>query len=198
MDVVIYHNPECGTSRNVLAIIEAAGYTPTVIEYLKTGWTKPQLLGLFAAAGLTPRTGTPRDEVACRGTGSPRRGRVQRGNPRRYDRASHTCEPPDRLHTPRASGYAVRAKRFLIYSTVSRLDRSIKKTLWGQPSSSAIARLSCNASQRCACPPFINGRTKRRRAALRPTAHVSSETLGHDPGANNGGHQDRRTETFCY
>jgi arsenate reductase (glutaredoxin) len=56
MDIVIYHNPECGTSRNVLAIIEAAGYTPTVIEYLKTGWTKPQLLGLFAAAGLTPRT----------------------------------------------------------------------------------------------------------------------------------------------
>lgn len=48
MDIVIYHNPECGTSRNVLAIIKAAGYTPTVIEYLKTGWTKPQLLGLFA------------------------------------------------------------------------------------------------------------------------------------------------------
>lgn len=56
MDVVIYHNPECGTSRNVLAIIKAAGYAPTMIEYLKTGWTEPQLLGLFAAAGLTPRT----------------------------------------------------------------------------------------------------------------------------------------------
>ena len=56
MDIVIYHNPACGTSRNVLRIIEAAGYTPTVIEYLKTGWTKAQLLGLFAAAGLTPRT----------------------------------------------------------------------------------------------------------------------------------------------
>src|SRR5450830_1724042 len=56
MDIVIYHNPECGTSRNVLATIKAAGYTPTVIEYLKTGWTKSQLLGLFAAAGLTPRT----------------------------------------------------------------------------------------------------------------------------------------------
>jgi arsenate reductase len=54
--VVIYHNPDCGTSRNVLAIIEAAGYKPSVIEYLKTGWTEPQLLGLFAAAGLTPRT----------------------------------------------------------------------------------------------------------------------------------------------
>ena len=53
--VVVHHNPACGTSRNVLAIIEAAGHTPTVIEYLKTGWTRPQLLGLFAAAGLTPR-----------------------------------------------------------------------------------------------------------------------------------------------
>jgi arsenate reductase len=56
MDIVIHHNPECGTSRNVLGIIEAAGYRPRVIEYLKTGWTKPQLLGLFAAAGLSPRT----------------------------------------------------------------------------------------------------------------------------------------------
>ena len=56
MSIVIYHNPECGTSRNVLAIIEAAGYQPTVIEYLKTGWTIPHLLGLFAAAGLTPKS----------------------------------------------------------------------------------------------------------------------------------------------
>jgi arsenate reductase (glutaredoxin) len=55
VDIVIYHNPDCGTSRNVLAIIKAAGYTPTVIEYLNTGWTKSQLLGLFAAAGLMPR-----------------------------------------------------------------------------------------------------------------------------------------------
>lgn len=53
--VVIHHNPACGTSRNVVAIVEAAGYSPVIIEYLKTGWTRPQLLGLFAAAGLTPR-----------------------------------------------------------------------------------------------------------------------------------------------
>jgi len=66
MDVVIYHNPDCGTSRNVLAIIEAAGYRPTIVEYLKTGWIKPQLLGLFAAAGLTPR-------AALRETKSPAR-----------------------------------------------------------------------------------------------------------------------------
>jgi arsenate reductase len=68
MDVVIHHNPDCGTSRNVLNIIRSAGYTPTVIEYLKTGWTKPQLLALFAAAGLTPRTAlrtakSPADEL---------------------------------------------------------------------------------------------------------------------------------------
>jgi arsenate reductase len=53
--VVIHHNPDCGTSRNVLAIIEAAGYSPVVIDYLREGWTRPQLLALFAASGLTPR-----------------------------------------------------------------------------------------------------------------------------------------------
>lgn len=56
MRIVIHHNPACGTSRNVLAIIEASGETPVVIPYLETGWTRPQLLALFAAAGLTPRT----------------------------------------------------------------------------------------------------------------------------------------------
>ena len=56
MTIVVHHNPACGTSRNVLAIIRAAGETPVVIEYLKTGWSREQLLGLFAAAGLTPRT----------------------------------------------------------------------------------------------------------------------------------------------
>jgi arsenate reductase len=56
VSIVIHHNPDCGTSRNVLAIIEASGETPMVIPYLETGWTRPQLLALFAAAGLTPRT----------------------------------------------------------------------------------------------------------------------------------------------
>lgn len=55
MNIVIHHNPDCGTSRNVLATIEAAGYQPTVIEYLHEGWTRGQLMGLFAAADLTPR-----------------------------------------------------------------------------------------------------------------------------------------------
>ncbi|EAR55002.1 arsenate reductase [Photobacterium sp. SKA34] len=54
--VVIHHNPECGTSRNVLQIIQDAGYEPVVIEYIQEGWTKPQLQALFAAANLTPRT----------------------------------------------------------------------------------------------------------------------------------------------
>jgi arsenate reductase (glutaredoxin) len=56
MTIVIYHNPDCGTSRNVLSILQQAGYAPVIIDYLTTGWTEPQLLGLFAAANLTPRT----------------------------------------------------------------------------------------------------------------------------------------------
>lgn len=56
MTTVIHHNPSCGTSRNVLAIIRASGTEPVVISYLDTGWTRPQLLALFAAADLTPRT----------------------------------------------------------------------------------------------------------------------------------------------
>ena len=53
--VTVLHNPACGTSRNVLAMVEAAGYRPEVVEYLKTGWDADQLCGLFAEAGLTPR-----------------------------------------------------------------------------------------------------------------------------------------------
>ncbi|MFN8831207.1 MAG: arsenate reductase (glutaredoxin) [Labrys sp. (in: a-proteobacteria)] len=56
MSIVIHHNPDCGTSRNVVSIVESAGYKPIIIEYIKVGWTRPQLLGLFAAASLTPRT----------------------------------------------------------------------------------------------------------------------------------------------
>ncbi|MAN55821.1 MAG: arsenate reductase family protein [Paracoccus sp. (in: a-proteobacteria)] len=66
--IVIHHNPDCGTSRNVLAIIRASGADPVVIDYLREGWTRPHLLTLFAAAGLTPRqalriTGTPAAEL---------------------------------------------------------------------------------------------------------------------------------------
>ena len=66
--ITIYHNPNCGTSRNTVALVEAAGYTPTVIEYLKAGWTRPQLVGLFAAMGVSPRqvlreTGSPAEAL---------------------------------------------------------------------------------------------------------------------------------------
>ena len=53
--VTIYHNPRCTTSCNVLAMIEKGGAKPTIVEYLKTGWTKQQLKKLFADAGLKPR-----------------------------------------------------------------------------------------------------------------------------------------------
>lgn len=56
MPIVIHHNSACGTSRNVLEVIRAFAEEPIVIEYLDTGWTRGQLQGLFAAAGLTPRT----------------------------------------------------------------------------------------------------------------------------------------------
>ena len=55
MTPIIFHNPDCGTSRNVLAVLEAAGYRPEVVEYLKIGWTRQLLLTLLTAAGLTPR-----------------------------------------------------------------------------------------------------------------------------------------------
>lgn len=53
--IVIFHNPDCGTSRNALAILQAAGYAPEVVEYLQAGWKRGELLSLFAAANLTPR-----------------------------------------------------------------------------------------------------------------------------------------------
>ena len=55
MTIVVYHNPQCGTSRNVLEYIRNSGEEPIVIEYLKTGWTKEQLMGLFAAANITAK-----------------------------------------------------------------------------------------------------------------------------------------------
>lgn len=63
-DIIIYHNPGCGTSRNALAMIRNSGIEPHVIEYLKTPPTRALLVQLIARAGLTPRTmlrekGTP-------------------------------------------------------------------------------------------------------------------------------------------
>lgn len=66
--ITFYHNPACGTSRNALAMVEAAGYTPEVVEYLKTGWTRDQLTKLFAEMGASPheimrQKGTPAAEL---------------------------------------------------------------------------------------------------------------------------------------
>ena len=66
--ITIYHNPACGTSRNTLAMIEATGYTPNVVEYLVEGWTAPQLEKLLVALDIKPRDiirekGTPANEL---------------------------------------------------------------------------------------------------------------------------------------
>jgi arsenate reductase len=67
-DIIIYHNPECGTSRNALAMIRNAGIEPHVVEYLKTPPSRPLLESLIARAGITPRAllrekGTPFAEL---------------------------------------------------------------------------------------------------------------------------------------
>ena len=66
--ITIFHNPGCGTSRNTLAMIRAAGYEPTVVEYLETGWTRLQLDGILAEMKAHPRDilrekGTPAAEL---------------------------------------------------------------------------------------------------------------------------------------
>lgn len=66
--ITIFHNPACGTSRNALAMVEAAGYRPEVVEYLKAGWTHEQLRSLAAQAGVPLRQlmrekGTPAAEL---------------------------------------------------------------------------------------------------------------------------------------
>jgi len=55
MTIVVHHNPACGTSRNTIELIRASGEEPVIIEYLNEGWTRSQLLALFAAANITPR-----------------------------------------------------------------------------------------------------------------------------------------------
>jgi arsenate reductase len=74
MTVTIYHNPECGTSRNTLAMIRQSGEEPEVIEYLKTPPYREKLIELIAAMKMTPRDllrekGTPYAEL---GLGEPK------------------------------------------------------------------------------------------------------------------------------
>lgn len=68
VDIVIYHNPACGTSRNTLAMIRNAGIEPHVVEYLKTPPSRALLVELIDRAGITPRDllrekGTPYAEL---------------------------------------------------------------------------------------------------------------------------------------
>ena len=68
MTITIYHNPACGTSRNVLAMIRNSGEEPQIIEYLKTPPGRAELVDLIARAGIAPRAllrrkGTPYDEL---------------------------------------------------------------------------------------------------------------------------------------
>lgn len=72
MHATIYHNPQCGTSRNTLAILRHAGIEPTVIEYLKTPPDRATLLRLLVDADVTPRQamreeGTPFAELELAG-----------------------------------------------------------------------------------------------------------------------------------
>lgn len=67
-DIIIYHNPECSTSRNALAMIRNAGIEPHVVQYLKTPPSRPLLESLVERAGMTPRAllrekGTPFAEL---------------------------------------------------------------------------------------------------------------------------------------
>ena len=67
-NVTIYHNPNCGTSRNTLGLIRNAGLEPTVVEYLKTPPTRAELTALIARMGLTARDlmrtkGTPAEDL---------------------------------------------------------------------------------------------------------------------------------------
>jgi arsenate reductase len=68
MNVSIYHNPACGTSRNTLAMIRASGVEPEIIEYLKTPPSRARLLELIGLMAIAPRallreTGTPYAEL---------------------------------------------------------------------------------------------------------------------------------------
>jgi arsenate reductase (glutaredoxin) len=68
MDVIIYHNPNCGTSRNVLALIRNAGIEPTVVDYLTAPPARERLVKMIADAGLSVRQavrekGTPFAEL---------------------------------------------------------------------------------------------------------------------------------------
>ena len=71
--VTIYHNPACGTSRNTLALLREKGLEPTVVEYLKAGWTKEQLADLLARMDVSAH-----DILRVRGTNAEELGLTDR------------------------------------------------------------------------------------------------------------------------
>jgi len=115
--ITIYHNPNCGTSRNVLAALREKGLEPTVVEYLKAGWTEPQLKALFARMGVTPREllrvrGTPAEELGLTGPGATDTAilKAMTEHPILVERpivdtgaAAMLCRPKERLETLLAS-----------------------------------------------------------------------------------------------
>lgn len=67
-EITIYHNPNCGTSRNTLALLREKGLEPTVVEYVKAGWTREQLTDLLGRMGASAHDilrvkGTKADEL---------------------------------------------------------------------------------------------------------------------------------------
>jgi arsenate reductase len=63
--ITIWHNPDCGTSRNTLALIRNAGVEPTIVEYLKTPPARDELVAAIAAAGLTVREAIRQKDTPC-------------------------------------------------------------------------------------------------------------------------------------
>lgn len=76
VDIIVYHNPACGTSRNTLGLIRNAGIEPHVVEYLKTPPARALLVQLVERAGMAPRDllrekGTPYAELGLDDIGLP-------------------------------------------------------------------------------------------------------------------------------
>ena len=74
--VTIYHNPACGTSRNTLALIRESSVEPEVVEYVKAGWSAPQLKALFKTMGVPAS-----EALRVRGTDAEERGLTAPGVP---------------------------------------------------------------------------------------------------------------------
>ncbi len=99
--ITIYPNPDCGTSRNTLAMIEAAGYRPEVVEYRTTGWTRPLLERLLADMEMTPGQILREKGTARRRAGADRAVGLSRDPPPGDACGPAAGEPADRGHAER-------------------------------------------------------------------------------------------------